>query len=113
MAYTPASRTAGGLSLPSCPAAVANRSFSVRVRCSASVLSSCMRCSVSVLSSCSRCCANDSLVSRLVARRPKYCVTTVAVTVRTPTPAAMIAAVTSGLMSGTYYTLPRPKLRRL
>ena len=47
MAYTPASRTAAGLSLPSCPAAVANRSFSVRVRCSASVLSSCLRCSSS------------------------------------------------------------------
>jgi hypothetical protein len=38
MAYTPASRTAGGLSPPSLSAAVANRSFSVRVRCSASVL---------------------------------------------------------------------------
>ena len=44
MAYTPASRTAG-LSPPSCPAAVANRSFRVRVRCSASVLSSCLPCS--------------------------------------------------------------------
>ena len=48
MAYTPASRTAG-LSLPSCSAAVANRSFRVRVRCSASVLSSCSLCAFSVL----------------------------------------------------------------
>ena len=86
MAYTPASRTAGGLSLPSCPAAVANRSFSVRVRCSASVLSSCSRCSASVLSSC--------WLSRLVARRPEICTATVAITVRTPTLAAMTAAVT-------------------
>ena len=83
MAYTPASRTAGGLSLPSCPAAVANRSFRVRVRCSASVLSSCLRCSSSAF-----------WVSRLVARRPEICTATVAITVRTPTPAAMTAAVT-------------------
>ena len=94
MAYTPASRTAGGLSLPSCPAAVANRSFSVRVRCSASVLSSCSRCSASVLSSCLRCSSSAFWVSRLVARRPEICTATVAITVRTPTPAAMIAAVT-------------------
>ena len=39
-------------------------------------------------------------VSRLVARRPRYCTTTVAITVTMPTLAAMIAAVTSGLMSG-------------
>ena len=71
MAYTPASRTAG-LSSPSCPAAVANRSFSVRVRCSVSVLSSCL----------------------LVARRPKYCAASVPISVRPLTMAAMIAAVT-------------------
>jgi hypothetical protein len=34
------------------------------------------------------------LVSRLVARRPEICTATVAATVRTPTPAAMIAAMT-------------------
>jgi hypothetical protein len=37
MAYTPASLTSGGLSLPSCSAVVANRSLKVRVRCSPSV----------------------------------------------------------------------------
>jgi len=60
----PASRTAGGLSLPNCPAAVANRSFRVRVRCSASVLSSCSRC---------------SLRSRRVPRRLNHCATLVTI----------------------------------
>lgn len=41
-----------GLSLPSWLAAMANRSFSVRVRCSASVRSSCSRCCASVRSRC-------------------------------------------------------------
>jgi hypothetical protein len=45
MAYTPASLTTGGLSLPSCPAAAPNRSFNVLVRCSARLRSSCFRCS--------------------------------------------------------------------
>jgi hypothetical protein len=78
MAYTPASWTADGLSSPSCPAAVANRSFSVRVRCSENVLSSCL----------------------LVARRPKYCAANVPTRVRKLTLAAMIAAVTSGFIGG-------------
>lgn len=78
MAYTPASCTAG-LSLPSCSAAVANRSFRVRVRCSASVLSSCL----------------------LVARRPKYCAASVPIRVRKLT----LAAVISGLRSRTYWSL--------
>ena len=72
MAYTPASRTAGGLSLPSCPAAVPNRSLSVWRRCSVNVLSSCL----------------------LVARRPTICATSVPIKVRKLTLAAMIAAVT-------------------
>ena len=83
-----------GLSLPSCSAAVANRSLRVRVRCSASVLSSCSRCSASVRSRCLPCSSSALSVSLLVARRPRYCVTTVAISVRTPTLAAMIAGTT-------------------
>jgi hypothetical protein len=52
------------------------------VRCSASVLSNWSLCASSVLSSCLRCSSNASLVSRLVARRPKYCAASVPISVR-------------------------------
>lgn len=54
---------------------------------------------------------NASRVSRLVAWRPKYCAARVPIRVRALTLAAMIAAVTSGLMSGIYYRPPRQHQR--
>ena len=93
MAYTPASRTAG-LSLPSCSAAVAKRSFRVRIRCSVRVLSNCSRCcsrvSAVFFSAAVICCS----VLAFVERKPTTWTITVAIRVTMPTLPAMIAAMT-------------------
>ena len=106
MAYTPASRTAG-LSLPSCSAAVAKRSFRVRV---AALSASCPAARAAPPASYPAARAAPRMFCPVffrcpgsVARRPKCCAASVPIRVRTLAMAAMIAAVTSGLISGTYY----------
>ena len=80
MAYTPASRAADGLITAQLPGRRGESLVQVRVRCSASVLPSCLRCS-----------SNARSASRLIARRPKYRAASVPVSVRKLTPAAITA----------------------
>ena len=101
MAYTPASRTAGGLSSAQLPGRrgepfVQGPGALLRER-SVQLLTLLRERFVQLLALLREC----PQVSRLVARRPKYCAASVPIRVRKLTLAAMIAAMTSGLMSGT------------
>ena len=89
MAYTPASRTAGGLSITQL---VGGRREPLVQRSSALL----RECPVQLLASLGECPVQCLSVSLLVARRPKYCAAKVPIRVRTLTPAAIMAATTAG-----------------